>query len=272
VTPLRLRGVVSQGLVYKPDTYWAEGAEVSSKLGIQKYVVPVPAHLSGEVFSVDRRFMPHFDVDNVKSFPDMFAGRQTLITEKLHGTFCGITVLPVGQTHPEAFGTNQNILIFSKGLGSRGFVFKNNQRNQDNLYVKVISEYIEQIEARWTNNQAPVHILGEIVGSGVQDLSYTGRKAFFVFAVCVGNLSSTVYMEFHDVTTIARHLGMLTVPVLHIGIYDKKVIQELTDGKTTLGAGHIREGVVVWAQDGQPKALKSISNDYLFRKNGTEYN
>ena len=68
------------------------------------------------------------------------------------------------------------------------------------------------------------------------------------------------------------------MPVLYQGPFSLAKLQELTDGATTLGGAHVREGVVV-----KPAAervshefgrviLKSVSGRYLTRKGGTEFN
>lgn len=68
------------------------------------------------------------------------------------------------------------------------------------------------------------------------------------------------------------------VPVLYRGEFFKDIMLTLTDGKTTFGAGHIREGVVITPESERYDnrlgrvALKNVSGDYLTRKGGTEFN
>ena len=70
--------------------------------------------------------------------------------------------------------------------------------------------------------------------------------------------------------------GVETVPVLYRGPYDLGTIKVLSEGPTTLGADHIREGVVVKpaAERTDPKVgrvcLKYIGDPYLFAKNITD--
>lgn len=270
---VRLRGVVSQGLCMKPQDGWVDGDEVSSKCGITKWVEPVPVHLGGEVFSVGMDNTVAFDVDNIKSFTGMFSGKMVIVMEKLHGTFCGITLMPQGQTHPEAFGQSKRVLIYSKGLGGKGLVFKNNEANKGNLYVLAVSKYIDKIEAMFPQNEHHVHILGEVVGKGVQDLFYTEKPEFFLFATGFGDRSNVLFNDFHETVSIANCVGVNTAPVLiPCGEYSYQGVLAVTDGITEIGTKHIREGVVVWSQNGDNKPLKSISNNYLLRRGGTEWN
>ena len=69
-----------------------------------------------------------------------------------------------------------------------------------------------------------------------------------------------------------------TVPVLYRGPFSVAAMRKHTDGRTMMGADHIREGIVMVParERTDPRigrvCLKSVSADYLTRKNGTEYN
>jgi len=64
---------------------------------------------------------------------------------------------------------------------------------------------------------------------------------------------------------------------LYYGDYSPEVVLKYRDGQTTLGGGHIREGIVINSMGridpvfGDVK-LKAVSPKYKLRKNGTEYN
>lgn len=79
-------------------------------------------------------------------------------------------------------------------------------------------------------------------------------------------------------TALKLKFGFETVPALYQGPFSVVVMQEHTDGKTTMTGGHIREGIVMMpvVERIDPLigrvCLKSISADYLLRKGGTEYN
>src|SRR5574337_868696 len=110
-----------------------EGDDVANALGITKYEPPIPVSMSGEVFNAGAELTLSFDVENWKSYPDVLQnGEEVVFTEKLHGTCTVVAILPYKYAHPEAFGEKKNILIFSKGLGAKGLVFKNNERNAAN--------------------------------------------------------------------------------------------------------------------------------------------
>jgi RNA ligase (TIGR02306 family) len=249
-----------------------------------KYEPPIPPALSGEVFNIGQRFTISFDVENWKSYPDILKeGEEVIFTEKIHGTCTVVAILPYNDAHPEAFGEKKNILIFSKGLGAKGLVFKNNERNKNNLYVRATRKLISRIDEIQRDNQegitAPNFILGETFGPGVQDLSYGKEIGFRVFAAAYGYRGDQHYQNWSFVDgSLKKMLGFETVPVLYRGPFSVEVMCKYTDGKTTMGANHIREGIVMVpsVERCHPAigrvCLKSVSADYLTRKGGTEYN
>jgi hypothetical protein len=122
IKAIRLRGCLSQGILYGavPDGA-AEGSDVAAMLGIVKYEPPIPSHMAGEVADVSGHPLK-YDIENFKAFPDILQdGEPVEMTEKTHGTFCGIAVVP-NLFHAEMFGGDG--LVYSKGLGGKGLAFK----------------------------------------------------------------------------------------------------------------------------------------------------
>ena len=286
VKAARLRGVLSQGLVgsFKALGIEArEGDDVAERLGITKYEPPTPVALGGEVFNAGRELTLDFDVQNWKSYPDILReGEEVIFTEKLHGTCTIIAILPYKDAHPEAFGERKNVLIFSKGLGAKGLAFKNNERNKDNLYARAtraLVARINEVQRDTTGVVVPNFILGETFGPGVQDLTYGNGVGFRVFAAAYGYRGDQRYQNWSFVEgSFKAQFNFETVPVLYRGPFSVAAMREHTDGKTAMGADHIREGIVMVpaVERTDPRigrvCLKSVSADYLTRKNGTEYN
>ncbi|OGT89727.1 MAG: RNA ligase [Gammaproteobacteria bacterium RIFOXYA12_FULL_61_12] len=302
VKAIRLRGELSQGICYSvvqdsassgqiiagpgggAFANVAEGDDVAGILGIVKYEPPIPVSMAGEVFNVGTNLTLDFDVENWKSYPGILRdGEEVIFTEKLHGSFTGLAILPYADAHPEAFGEKKNILIFSKGLGAKGLVLKNNDRNRDNLYVRSTRDLIERIDEAQRDNPegvlVPNFILGETFGLGVQDLAYGRKIGFRVFAAAYGYRGSQRYQSWSFVEgSLRERFGFETVPVLYRGPFSEAIMREYTDGRTSLDAGHIREGIVMVPviERHDPAigrvCLKSVSADYLMRNGGTEYN
>ena len=67
------------------------------------------------------------------------------------------------------------------------------------------------------------------------------------------------------------------VPTLYEGPFSQDALERCTDGPTLVGGLHIREGVVVRtererSEDFGRVILKSVSESYLTRRGGTEFN
>lgn len=309
VKPLKLRGVFSEGVLYSVDNdgYFKVmddtdgeghytcipicvevGDDVAGLLGITKWEPPIPVHMAGEVASVAEAALK-YDFERWESVPDIFAPDELVVaTEKLHGTCCIIQYFP-GMDHPEMFPDHagyRSITVSSKGRGSQGLVFKNNEANANNLYVQALRTLLDEYDlaarmhsmSKVDGGTHPVAILGEIFGKGVQDLHYGSTKPMFrMFDMRIGNT-----WQCNDSLTYWS-LEIPRVPVLYRGPFDLAAIEAVRDGKTATSGDNIREGVVVTSMipGDHPlhgrKICKMISPDYLLRKvkgggEATEYN
>lgn len=177
--------------------------------------------------------------------------------------------------------------MWSKGLGAKGLVFKDNETNAGNLYANVYRDHFLKNEAFWDwyyqalqgDNVSSIHILGETYGKGVQDLSYgSDKKEFRVFDVAVISDHIITWACHNSLVDLVSQMNVEMVPVVYKGPYRPELITQHRDGETTLGAGHIREGVVIETLHGRYDPdfgyirLKAVSPDYKLRKGGTEYN
>ena len=258
------------------------GYDVSGILGIIKYEPPIPVAMAGEVANMSGHTV-RFDFERLESAPDIFEpGEPVVATEKLHGTFCSIIFEP-GLNHPEMFGRNGEIIVHSKGLGAQGLAFKNVPANDGNLYVRILKTLLDSgLEdhlvkfSQSTDGFKKIALVGEIFGRGVQDLSYgTDKPAFRVFDICVNDH----YIKSATVSLLTKQWGLDMVPVVYDGPFDIAALEVVRDGKTMLGGGDIREGIVVRNAKGARhpvhgrKICKLISPDYLIRKSkdATEY-
>lgn len=302
VKAISLRGILSQGILFAPpQIHLKEGDDLAEHYGITKYIPEIPSNFAGEV-EYEPEFTYPFDVEDIKKYPEyVFDPKdEYIITEKLHGTFCAFSWVK-----------GKGWRAYSKGLGAKGLVFKNNEENaKNNLYVKMLNsliiEHISTCNPKFSSNieikdtvaqrineynlscgYERYIIFGEIYGKGIQDLSYgVSSPKFRIFGFIVekndgqllkystNGLFSHIFKDY-----FAYHIDY--VPVLHQGPVTRELIQQYTTGKTTLGEGHIREGVVITSANTTLKLpdehrkfffMKSINPEYLLRKNGTEFN
>jgi len=281
IKAIRLRGCLSQGIIYgKVPEGAVEDDDVAEALCIVKYEPSMPSHFGGGVHvhlgTVMRYGVPlKYDIENFKKYPHVLEdGEEVEMTEKTHGTFTGIAVVP--GIDPEYMIDGDGI-VYSKGLGAKGLVFKDIEENASNLYLKVAKSLDLHNTIRRVFPGKTVHVLGETYGIGVQDLGYgASSPAFAAFDIWING----EYLDRDDFAAAVAELGIPRVPVLYRGPFSKEILYQHTDGKTVIGNGsHIREGTVVVPVIGRRHRsigrvmLKSVSGDYLTRKGDvTEFN
>lgn len=279
VSAVKLRGVLSEGLVlplfhdgnygswYLPPMLTSrkaclcDGDDVTSDLGIVKYEPKVSAGhriYVGPEFSVPIPFQQAYDIDNIKKFPNLFSiGDSVVATEKLHGTLLAICATPSGEVYAA-----------SKGLLKKGYGYP---RDSIGVYSETARAYRNvALDLAYNVFQAPVILYGEIVGSGIQDLHYGySTPVVLFFDIQVGRY----FVGYHLFTKVCADYRLPEVPVCYVGDYDPLLLQTLVTGFEKVSGQnlHMREGLVVKDFAGT-KVAKYISEDYLLRKHGTEYN
>lgn len=305
VKAVKLRGCLSQGILYPmhwnafaghsiqlPDgssVYPKEDDNVADVFGIVKWNPPIPVHLSGEVYNAGQHLTVSYDIENFKKYPTILEeGEEVTFTEKLHGSFCGVGVLPRHDCDPKHY--RGEFVVFSKGLGADGLCFKDNVMNQDNSYVRALEEggifdklrtMRDEIESEGDFDY-PMFLLGEVYGGNIQSgFSYGDTPKFRMFDVVAGYRGDQHYFGVDAKQHLATHLGIDMVPVLYRGPFSKELMYQFTDGMETVSGKetHIREGIVVNPVDERYDLaigrviLKSVSATYLLRKdkNATEY-
>ncbi|MFW6855302.1 RNA ligase (ATP) [Burkholderia gladioli] len=306
VKAVRLRGIFSQGICLSGNTgdelnpttigvsaargndlcpvfesqVFTEGDNVAEFLDITKYEPSVPAHMAGRALGADLSITHKYDFENLKKHPNLFDdGDEVVITEKVHGTLLQVIVVPESAANEKFY--KGRVAITSKGLGGRGIILDHN--DDANVYAQCVAKHgiLDKMLERFGGGanllDLPVLMFGEVFGSGIQDLSYGSTLEFRAFDLCVGVREKA---EFYDWMSFDAHMnamGIQRVPALYVGPYSKDVVLQHTDGKTTIGGDHIREGVVVksvyelrHSRYGR-KIAKSVSEAYLLRKNATEF-
>lgn len=320
VKAVRLRGVFSMGLVLEAREGWTEGQDVADELGIEKYEPPIPATMAGKVMRIkDPLDVPgrsvssmfNYDIENARGFKSdkknpFTMGEQIVVTEKIHGTN-----VQFGLTGAHPVTGERTFYVASKGLAKQGVALDpNNAENVNNLYVRTaVYHGIEQrLRDCLGENPAPIRLIGEIFGAGVQDLTYgydssrpetTGVRFFDIYiggidsrdpesgrTVTHGRYLSDTYVdpvtgaEVRELDDVLAALQLPRVPVLYRGPYSPELVDQYTSGQETVSGKslHIREGVVFRPVTDRRNdslgrvCLKSVSPAYLLRKGGTEFN
>ena len=283
ICALQLRGVFSQGICIGKSVEggvevsnekgeirtFTEGEDASEFLGVKKYEPQIPIEMQGKVVYAGTELTVSFDIEDIKSFPDEIKeGDNVVLTEKIHGTFTGIGVVPEKDANKDFL--QSRIVVFSKGL-EKGLVF---QGNENNLYMRTAKHFSQRMLDMFGNEQEPVFILGETFGK-VQDLNYGIQTTeFTAFALVRGYRYTQRYESDENLEKVLSILGIKRVPVFYRGPFSKEILSQVTNGYETVSGKHlhVREGVVITRDDGL--MLKSVSENYLMRggKNTTEFN
>ncbi|WP_055612230.1 RNA ligase (ATP) [Streptomyces phaeochromogenes] len=279
VKAVRLRGELSQGIVCLPKALAgvdlaraaADGTDFAERLGITKWVPPIPPTMDGEVEPAPD-LLPWVDIENIQRYPDIFApGEDVVLTEKLHGSACLLTY----------FAEDGRVQVSSKGFGGKYLALTEDPRN---LYWRAVHGHgVAAAAARLAERLGArrVGVFGEVYGAGVQDLTYgaDGRRETLGYAVFDVSAEIDGEVRWLDATELLT--GELPlVPRLYEGPYDIGRVLEFASGRETVsGQGlHLREGVVIRPATeryspvtGGRAVAKAVSPAYLTRKGGTEY-
>ncbi|TQJ47970.1 RNA ligase (ATP) [Streptomyces sp. NBC_00080] len=279
VKAVRLRGELSQGIVCRPEALAdvdlalaaAEGTDFAERLGIVKWVPPIPPTMSGDVEAAPD-LLSWVDIENIQRYPGIFEpGEPVILTEKLHGSACLLTYV----------ADDERVYVSSKGFGSKSLALTEDPRN---LYWRAVRGHgVPEAAARLADRLGArrIGVFAEVYGAGVQDLSYgaDGRRDTLGYAVFDVSAEIDGVVRWLDAAELLD--GELPlVPRLFEGPYDSERVLEIATGRETVsGRGlHLREGVVIRPAveryspvTGGRAIAKAVSGAYLTRKGGTEY-
>ena len=134
----RLRGILSQGLVYPVSGKRLAGVDVeigkdyADILGLEKYEPPIPIHMKGKAMRADR--LVQYDIDDVKKHDSVLVpGEQIIATEKIHGTLCRVTW----------YEEEQQWRVSSKKQGNKGISFTS---DDNSVYSRMFKRRLESFE------------------------------------------------------------------------------------------------------------------------------
>lgn len=236
VKTIKLKGVVSSGLVLPINKFLSEspdiGTDVSIQLGVLHWEKPIPIHMQGQKagrFPV--HLVPKTDEIRIQSFPD--------IINELYNVPCYVTAKLDGTSGSYIFHNNKFYIC------SRNNIMKDNEENRDNLYVRMAHKY--DIEKKLRNYGKNIALQGEIAGPGLQK-NPMGLKDLELFIFNVYDIDSQKYLDFNDFKRVTEDLDLKMVPMLfdnilftHMSIDD---FLEMAKGNYE-GTNHPREGIVI---------------------------
>ncbi len=242
---IKLKGQISQGLIMPvPDNILPVLYEdVTEKLGVIKYELPIPPQLSGKIKGSFPSFIPKTDeerIQNIKEILDNY-----YVTEKIDGSS----------------------VTYYKKDGVFGVCSRNVELCEEETTQWKIAKELKLQEKLFDN----FAIQGEVVGEGIQKNPYKikGHKVFFFNAY---NIKSGVYLNYEDLKGILKSLGLEIVPLISDSFvvlpFDEILLY--AEGKSLLNPNVEREGIVVRPKIemqycGQRLSFKVVSNNYLLK-------
>lgn len=309
VKAIRLRGELSQGIVCRPENIgvnaWTQEYmdlecplhgdacnpltyDFASDLGITKWVPEIPTHMDGVVESAPD-LIRWIEIENIKRYPEVFeSGEPVVVTEKLHGTCLAATIV---RHDPDVEDGPYDLHVTSKGYGSKNLAIVDDPKN---LYWRALRAddcaLLVALEAvsGWLKIKR-LAIFGEVYGQGVQDLHYGANArsedtiGFRVFDLAIDYGDGQAhFLDVYAVDQLFKLLALRVkrVPELFRGPFDMYRVQKLATGMEAVTGtqAHMREGVVIRSQIerhdqrlGGRAILKAVSDDYLLRTGGTEF-
>lgn len=267
---VKLRGQLSQGLLlpisvlaiknetgnYLGDWEQFEDHDVSERLGIVKWEMPMNAQLAGMARGNFPSFIPKTDQERAQNLvKEIVAANETglrfEITEKLEGSSMTVYL---------------NDGVF--GVCSRNLDLK---ETEGNTFWQVARRDGIEEKMRAVPTASDFAIQGELIGPGIQGNIYKlTEPEFRVFDVY--NITIGEYLNPVDRRALVDMMGLKHAPVLvaggslydTLGITDMPQLLKYAEGKSVMGdiTGPEREGVVFKQVDGG-MTFKVISNRYL---------
>jgi RNA ligase (TIGR02306 family) len=273
VKAIKLRGVLSQGLLYPVDSVGAmseedtpthfvsvpdtdgfsvmivckEGDDLAELLGVIKYEPTIPVQMAGKIAGCDPATAIKYDFDSIQKKMDLFAfGEEVVITEKIHGTLCMIGVLPESRASLEARDRYMPLevdgqrcygVVSSKGLGAKGFMLDVSDTN--NLYVQhampIWQRLADEFDGELTmSTPTSVFLFGEIYGSGVQDLQYGLAGNQTRFVAFDLYTEADGFSSYHPLKVICTRMSVAMVPELYRGPFSHEVLTHLVRQESVL--------------------------------------
>ena len=224
VTAIRLRGVLSYGLMVPVPEDAIEGDDVSDLLGVTRYE---PVLISDQQTNPPKGYTKDYDLEAFERYSNEIfkPGERVILKEKLNGV------------NARYCYRDDRMHVGSKNIWLK--------ESDDSSWWRILKQYpiIQDLCA-----QQKVTVYGEIIGypTGLKTLQRYGMEPgeidFYIFDM----LRSTDYLDQEEVVLLADRYQMKVVPTIAIMPFDSVKVAELASGPSLLPkAKHKREGIIV---------------------------
>lgn len=230
----RLRGEPSFGLIVEPaDPTWTVGQNVADYYGATQYHPPPREGNDAIGFApydneIDPLFDKYTDIEDGRLLYDkILPGEEVVVSEKIHGRNCRVGLVDGHEVAGSMTARRE----------------KPDDVAGDLFWGPWADERVEALLMDLARSYKVVILFGEVYGRGVQSMDYgvTKGRGFRAFDIYVDGR----YLDFDGFARVCDEHGVERVPVLFRGPFDLATVKALSNGKSTIGGTHIREGVVV---------------------------
>jgi RNA ligase (TIGR02306 family) len=296
VRTVKLRGVISQGLVIEPNigTYVKEGEDVTEILGITKYEPPVRgASMGGRERKSHPLFCKYTEIEHLQKYHDVLEPDEiVVVTEKEHGTNFRLAWLDMLDEDLKRTRWQRK---WHKLL--RFFNLRHNVKlaNDQELYVgshNVVLEY-DKNNLYWR----AAELLGRLIPGGLQTLPYNyifffeivgyqgtekmvqkgfpyGCEPGELDAHCIDifDIKAGQYLDYDTYYYYHTLYGIPIVPIFEVMKWDLVDIDDWLSGFAHYDKNHVREGLVIkpvkerWDHRCGRVIFKAINPEYLLLK------
>ena len=295
IKAMKIRGVLSFGLLIPAPDGAQEGDDVAELLGVKHYEPAIGGNkdrgglfMGSEVAKAPNVYHVKYDIDSGRRFAaDVFtAGESVYVTEKIHGANARY-VWHDGRLHCSSrtewkkeypdydHVTVDSLLATGKVDAQRAeeiVARLRSQPKQKNIWWQTVDKHPEIRE--FCERNPGVVLYGEVYGA-VQDLTYGHIKGDISFAA-FDMLSDGKWLNPDTFMEACQRYGVPMVPVMAWPMpFDFDRICAMAEGQSTvIGAKNVREGVVVkpaverWYPTIGRVVLKWVGAGYLEKSKG----
>lgn len=198
VRSIKLRGILSYGLVFPIREGWILGQDVTEKMGCKPYEAPEQMEHGTNCAKSPKEGICYTDIESARKYADKVfeAGEVVVITEKIHG---------------------ENFRAF---INDEGFQLGSRHRWKEHNGLSKWSVLAKQYDMEEKLKELPYHILfGESYGF-VQDLRYGhGPQELSFAAFDLFDIKAGRYLDYDEFSAKIKMLDIPSAPILYRGPY-----------------------------------------------------
>lgn len=279
VKAITLRKQMSEGILLIPEDYGIDPdnppEDLANYLGIEKYEPPIPPELAGEVERMQFTGYVRHDCEQLLIAAEE-VDAEVVITEKLHGTQINMLFTYIPDT--ENGSVLGRVEVTSKGLGDKGLVFKTNDNNANNFYLRAFKsenmlEVVNTVYEGWF--VGTVQLVGEALPCQKKYTYGLKRPSIFLFRLIENG--KDVPMSQWSSALYNKKVPVLGTTKVHASSEESlrcfvELMTELANQQpSSIDPNTVKEGAVALFDTSYFEPLKLVSEKYQKKTSGEEF-